>query len=211
MFVKGIMKPKHRCFTTNLNETLTSVLNLLNKEDIQAVPVLEDNKFVGMISKQMIYQSFFESKESNKEDFLASHKVVDLVDHADLHITDEAVFEKTLTTFKDFSVLAVTDESKIFIGLVTRYDVLEQFESAFGMRKSGVRIAFTSIESEGRISRLADIIQHFHGNVISLATFDETDKLARRIVLKIEKNENVEKLTKRLEKSGFRILDVKEM
>ncbi|WP_327063187.1 hypothetical protein [Jeotgalibacillus soli] len=78
------------------------------------------------------------------------------------------------------------------------------------MHKKGVRIALTSVETEGIISQLADNIHQFHESVISLVTFDETDKLVRRIVLKIEKKDNVDRFLQKLNKSGFRILDIKE-
>ncbi|SEA60532.1 hypothetical protein SAMN05421743_10680 [Thalassobacillus cyri] len=113
--------------------------------------------------------------------------------------------------FTGYSVIAVAGEDKKFLGLVTRADVLEQFESAFGVKRKGIRIAFTSEESEGRIERLGDILRQYHENVISLATFDETDKLARRIVLKVDPNDNIAKFTKKLEKTGFRVLDIKEV
>jgi ACT domain-containing protein len=87
---------------------------------------------------------------------------------------------------------------------------MEQFRGAFGMDKPGVRISFTSVETEGRIARVGDIIQKFHESVISLVTFDETDKLLRRIVLKIEKRDNVQKFLKELDKSGFRVLAIQE-
>jgi Mg/Co/Ni transporter MgtE len=205
------MKPKHQCFTVTKQDRLHDVLDRITINDIQAVPVLDGAKFAGMISKQMIYQAFFESESNSRIDFLRETKAEEIVSHGELHVTEEDVFEKTLTTLKGFPVLAVVDDKNHFLGIITRFEVLEQFESAFGLRKPGIRIAFTSIEEEGRISRVSEIINSFHGNVISIATFDETDNLARRIVIKIEKKENVDKLIKKLEKSGFKILDVKEM
>ncbi len=212
MFVSSIMKPNYQCITVTKEESLLDVLNKIMKHDIQSVPVLEGEKFVGLISKQMIYEAYFNRDEQlTKEQFLSEMKAQDIVRHEDLYITKEDVLEKTITSFKGFPILAVVDQEMNFLGIVTRFEVLEEFESAFGVRKSGVRIAFTSIEEEGRISRVTDILDSYHSNIISIATFDETDKLARRIVIKIEKSKHVDKLLKRLEKQGFRILDVKEM
>jgi CBS domain-containing protein len=212
MFVSNIMKSKHQCVTVLKDDKLVDALQLLTKHDIQSMPVLQDNKFIGMISKQIIYEAYFTSDEQlAKSDFLHSKKVGDVAKFNDLYITKEEVFERTLTKFKDFPILAVVDEHKNFLGIIARYEVLEQFESAFGLNKPGVRIAFTSVEEEGRISKLADIIKSLHNNIIAIATFDETDKLVRRIVIKIEKNENVDRLMTKLEKSGFRILNITEM
>lgn len=210
MFVKSTMKPNYQCYSAKPEDSLASVLEQLEKQDIEAMPVVEGELFVGMISKQTIYQAFFASNKE-KEVFLKNRTAGDIKTNDELYINKDEVFEKTLTTFKGFPILAVAEKNRKFLGIVTRYDVIEQFESAFGTKKKGVRIAFTSEESAGRLSRFADIIKHFHSNVISLTTFDETDKLARRIVLKIDKSDHVEKLAKRLEKSGFRVLDIKEV
>jgi hypothetical protein len=68
---------------------------------------------------------------------------------------------------------------------------------------------FPSLE-EGRIARLSEIAHQFHEHIISLVTFDETDKLVRRIVMKIEKKDNIDRFTKKLEEHGFRILSIQE-
>ncbi|MYL19451.1 CBS domain-containing protein [Halobacillus litoralis] len=212
MFVKTIMKPVHQSYTADVNSSLKEVLELLDQKNIEAVPVLDGSIFKGMISKEMIYESFYKnSDQQGAEAFLQDTSAGETAGYEDFCITNEEVFERTLPMFKGFAVLAVVDDNRVFQGLVTRYDVIEQFESAFGVKKQGIRIAFTSEESEGRIERLGDIIKNYHENVISLATFDETDKLARRIVLKIEENDNIEAFTKKLEKTGFRILSVKHV
>lgn len=210
MFVRSTMKPVYQCHVAMPNQSLKEVLKKLDKEDIQAMPVVDEkNHFLGMISGQTIYQAAFYSKQ-NQEDYLLQTIVRDIMTHDNLYILKDEIFEKTLTTFKDYPILAVVDDYNKFLGIVTRYDVLEQFESVFGMKKSGVRIAFTSEESAGRFARLSDILQHLHANIISITTFDETDKLARRIVLKVDENVQSEKLRRKLEKAGFRVLDVKK-
>ncbi len=209
MFVKSMMKPAHKALVTNSAATLGEVLDRLNEKDFQGMPVIEDGKFLGLISRQMIYQAFFKS-DLDRDTFLKEKKVQEFYGQSDLYITEDDVFEHTLTAFKGFPIIAVIDKDQRFLGIVSRYDVIEQFESAFGMKREGVRIAFTSEESEGRILRLSEIVKQYHENIISLATFDETDKLARRIVLKIEKKDNIDRFVNRLEKAGFRILDVKE-
>lgn len=104
----------------------------------------------------------------------------------------------------------MVDKNRKFLGVVTRSDILGTFGSAFGVNRPGVRIAFTSVETEGRIARLSEIAHHFHEHIISLVTFDETDKLVRRIVMKVEKSNNIDKFTKKLEEQGFRILSIQE-
>ncbi|KIL48093.1 CBS domain-containing protein [Jeotgalibacillus campisalis] len=209
MFVKNAMIANAKCYTVQVNDSIEKVITLLEENGIDGVPVLDNSQYKGVATKYHIYKAFFESGKS-REEFNSVVTAQDIATHQDTYLKGDEIFETTLYELNDFPLLSVVDEQGDFKGIVTRYDVFNQFQSAFGMHKKGIRIAFTSVETEGRISRLADIIQQFHESVISLVTFDETDKLVRRIVLKIEKRDNIERFLKKLEKSGFRILDIKE-
>ncbi|MEW9500236.1 CBS domain-containing protein [Jeotgalibacillus marinus] len=209
MFVKSAMIPQAKCYTVQESEPVKNVITMLEEHGIDGLPILNGKKYVGVVTRYDVYKSFFESNKS-REDYYSSTTAQDILSHEETYLKGDEIFERTLYELNDFPLLSVVDSDQEFKGIVTRYDVFDQFQSAFGMHKKGVRIAFTSVETEGRISRLADIIQQFHESVISLVTFDETDKLVRRIVLKIEKRDNVNRFLKKLEKSGFRILDIKE-
>ncbi|MFD1738586.1 CBS domain-containing protein [Bacillus salitolerans] len=209
MFVKSIMIPKHNSFTVDFTDSIESTLKKLEEHSIDGVPVLKDGKYVGMVTRYHVYECFFESPQT-KETYLTETKAGDIATRQDIYLQGEEIFEKTLVMLKDMPILAVVDENLNYLGVVTRSDVLEQFQSAFGMHRPGVRIAFTSVETEGRIARLAEITKHFNEKIISIATFDETDKLVRRIVMKVEKKDNLDKFIKKLESAGFRVLDIYE-
>lgn len=210
MFVKSIMIPKYKCITVQQDETLQSVLEKLDGNEIDGVPVLDGDKYVGVVTRHGIHQEFFNTG-GQKDEFLQSKYAKDILTLQDQILHGIEVFETTLVKLKDIPLMAVIDENGKFQGAVTRSDALDQFQSAFGVHREGVRIAFTSVETEGRIARLADIAHQFHEHIISLVTFDETDKLVRRIVMKIEKKNNIDKFVKKLEESGFRILDIHEV
>lgn len=211
MFVKNIMIPKHDAITVQSNVTLKDALEMLEKNEIDALPVLEEgDKYVGVVTRYSIFENYFLSNKP-KADFLNATAVKDIATHQDDYLEGTELFEKTLLDLKNFPLLAVIDANRYFLGVVTRSDVLSSFESAFGVNRPGIRIAFTSVETEGRIARLSEIAHQFHEHIISLVTFDETDKLVRRIVMKIEKKDNIDKFTKKLEEHGFRILSIQEV
>ncbi len=209
MFVKNAMIPKHKCYFVSEADSVEKTLEVLEHHQIDGVPVLAGDKYIGVVTRYNIYNGFFESG-MEKEEFMKSKTAKDLAKRQDIFIVGDEIFEKTLLDLKAFPIIAVVDEERNFLGVITRFDVLDQFRSAFGMGQKGVRIAFTSVETEGRIARLGEIIQQFHESVISLVTFDDSDKLLRRIVLKVEKRDNIDKFLKKLEKSGFRILHIHE-
>ena len=88
---------------------------------------------------------------------------------------------------------------------------MAEFQHAFGVHVPGVRIALKTVETKGRIARLTELTRQYQQQIIALITFDETDKLVRRIVIKVAKSPNVDKFIKKLEESGFGILDIQEM
>ncbi|MGG3562631.1 CBS domain-containing protein [Neobacillus rhizosphaerae] len=209
MFVKNIMIPKHECFTVQEDVTLKDALDMLEKHQIDGLPVLRGEVYLGVVTRYNIYESYFLSNK-DKEEYLNSTFVKDALSYQGKFLQGGEIFEKTLIDLKDFPLMAVVDINNNFLGVVTRSDVISSFESAFGVNRPGVRIAFTSVETEGRIARLSEIAHHFHEHIISLVTFDETDKLVRRIVMKIEKKDNIDKFSKKLEEHGFRILSIQE-
>ncbi|MFD1030889.1 CBS domain-containing protein [Metaplanococcus flavidus] len=208
MFVKSAMIRKEKCYTVSPGESVQVGLDLLEKYSVDALPVIEGTEFKGIFTWYHAYKAFFNSGK-NKEDYIMSTKVEDILVNEDVLLSVEDVYEKALVELSDFPIIAVVEEGE-FLGIITRFDLVNQLQSAFGMKKPGYRITFTAVESEGRIGRLGEVIEKYKESVISLVTFDETDKLVRRIVLKIRKKDNIDKFVKELEKSGFRVLDISE-
>ncbi|MGZ4159372.1 MAG: CBS domain-containing protein, partial [Neobacillus sp.] len=165
--MKNIMIPKHECFTAQQDETLKTALEKLETHQIDGLPVLQGELYIGVVTRFNIYANYFLSNKP-KGDYLNSTFVKDIATHQDKFLEGWELFEKTLLDLKDFPLLAVVDSSRHFLGVVTRSDVLSSFQSAFGVNRPGVRIAFTSVETEGRIARLSEIAHHFHEHIISL-------------------------------------------
>lgn len=209
MFVKKIMIPKINCFTITNDTLIGEALDLMNLHNLDALPVLDGNHYVGTMTRYGIYERFFDTLV-NREEFLSKTKVGDFSILAMKVIKEDELFERSIFEFKDFPQLAVVNDQNLFTGIITRHDVLEQFESAFGMNVPGVRITLTSVETKGRLAKLAEISKSFNEQIISVVTFDETDKLVRRIVLKISKNDNLKKFLEKVESVGFRVLHVNE-
>ena len=208
MFVKSVMVKREKCYTVKMGDSVQIGLDLLEKHTIDALPVLDGTAYKGIFTWYHVYRAFFFSGKS-KEEFASTTKIGDVVVNQDVYLQLDDVFEKAIVELNDFPIIAVVENGEM-LGIVTRFDVMNQLQSAFGNQREGVRITFTSVESEGRIGRLGDIIEKYKESVISLVTFDETDKVVRRIVLKIKKKNNVERFVKELEKSGFRVLDISE-
>ena len=208
MFVKNIMISKYHCHTVSHNDTLQDVFALLDKHKIEGVPVLKDDHYVGTITRYRIYKAAFLS-ELPRDIFLKEIKA-EAIAEVNKTLKGNEIFENIFLDLKETPLLAVVDDQNHFQGIVTRYDIIEQFQSTFGVHVPGVRIALTTVETKGRIARLTEITRQYQQQIISLVTFDETDKLLRRIVIKVAKAPNVDKFINKLEESGFRVLHIDE-
>lgn len=202
------MIKREKCYSVRTDDSVQVGLDLLERYSVDALPVVDGIEYKGIFTWYHAYRAFFHSGKT-KEEFVKSTKVSDIVVNQDVYLGINDVYEQALIELNDFPIIAVVEGTE-FLGIVTRFDVVNQLQSAFGIDKPGFRITFTSVETPGRIGRLGEIIEKFKESVISLVTFDETDKLVRRIVLKIQKKDNVDRFVKELEKSGFRVLDVSE-
>ncbi len=209
MFVKSIMIPKYQCQTVGIDEPIGKALDLMNTHNLDALPMLDGDLYVGTITRFRIYERFF-NFTGEKADFMQGIRCEELAGHVVKTISETDVFEDTLFEFKDFPQLTVVDDGQRFRGLVTRHDVLEQFESAFGMNVPGVRLSITSVEGVGRLAKLAEITKSFDENIISMVTFDASDKLVRRMIIKVVKSDNLQKYIEKLEDSGLRVLHIHE-
>lgn len=208
MFVKSAMIRREKCYTVKPEDSVQVGLDLLEKHTVDALPVVDGISFKGIFTWYHAYKAFFNSGKS-KEEYISSTKIQDILVNENVFLSVNDVYEKAMVELEDFPIIAVVEKGE-FLGIVTRFDLVNQLQSAFGMKEPGYRITFTSVETEGRIGRLGDLIEKFKESVISLVTFDETDKVVRRIVLKIHKKDNIDKFVKELEKSGFRVLDISE-
>jgi len=209
MFTKSVMIPKHKMFYVEDGVSVRETLQKLKEHKIDGMPVLSGDRYAGLITKHAIYEAAFDS-DLSKEEFLDNVKVGSIVIKKDNTTVETDVFEDTLLKVKDVPLVPVVDEKGNCLGIVTRFDVLSQFQSVFGMNKKGVRIVLSSVETEGRILRLSEVTKQFHQNIISLTTFDDSDKLVRRIVMKVEYDNDTDRYIKRLEKNGFKVLSVKK-
>lgn len=208
MFVKSVMVEKEKCYTVKMEDSVQVGFDLLDNHTIDALPVVEGTEFKGIFTWYHAYRAFFYSGKT-KAEFISSTKVRDVLVNQDVYLSINDVYEKALVKLADFPIIAVVEDNQ-FLGIVTRFDIVNQLQSAFGMNEPGYRITVTSVESEGRIGRLGEIIEKHKESVISLVTFDESNKMVRRIVLKVEKKGKIERFIKELEKSGFRVLDIAE-
>ncbi|MGB6406413.1 MAG: CBS domain-containing protein, partial [Planococcus donghaensis] len=135
------MVKREKCYTVKLEDSVKVGFDLLEKHTIDALPVVDGTEYKGIFTWYHAYRAFFYSGKT-KEEFISTTKVSDVIVNQDVYLTINDVYEKALVELNDFPIIAVVDKGQ-FLGIVTRFDIVNQLQSAFGIDKPGFRITFT--------------------------------------------------------------------
>ena len=70
MLIRSLLTPVNKLTTLGLNDTVKSAIDIIEENGFLSLPVTDDDKFIGFLSKQYVYEKFFESGEKDFEAFL---------------------------------------------------------------------------------------------------------------------------------------------
>lgn len=206
MFVSNLMLTRDKLVTATPKMTIGEALELMEKNNFLSIPVSEENKFLGAISKEKIYTYYYEKSVERKcllSDFLVENVMrTDVPEIKPMDQIEEAAYY--LET-RNVSFLAVIDNNGEFKGIVTHYAIFHQFTELFGLNK-GHRLAVIAYEIPGQISKLSKIITENKGDIISFVVVDPKTKTdIKEIVVRL-RTENFDDILAKIKSAGFKIL-----
>lgn len=205
MFVKNLMLPKEKLITISPKETIKRALELIDENNFLSIPVAEDDKFYGSISKDRIYAFYFE-KSVEKEYLLSDFKVENVMrtDVPTIHPLEQMEKAAHFLEVKNVAFVAVVDEYNAFKGIITHHAIFHEFTELFGLNK-GRRLAVIAYDIPGQLSKIARIISENGGDIISFVVVDPksvTD--VKEIVVRV-RTENFQEILEKVKEAGFKI------
>ena len=205
MFVNNLMLSKEKLITVTPKITIGKALEIMDQNNFLSIPVVEDNKFYGAISKERIYTYYYEKCVDKK--CLLSDFVVENVmrtDVPDINPMQEVEEAAQLLETRSVSFVAVVDNYGEFKGIVTHHAIFHQFTELFGLNK-GKRLAVIAYDIQGQVSKLTKIITENKGDIISLVIIDPksvTD--VKEIVIRLD-TENFDEIVSKVKIAGFKV------
>ena len=172
MFVKNLMLPKEKLVTINPNQTIKQALEVMAENNFLSIPVLENDAFQGVISKESIYEFYYEKcvdKQCLLSDFMV--KNVMRTDIPRINTLEQIEKAAHVLETKNISFIAVEDSYGVFQGIVTHHAIFHEFTEVFGLNK-GRRLAVIAYDIPGQVSKLSKIISENNGDIISFAVLD---------------------------------------
>ena len=164
-------------------------LQLMMREQIRRLPVIEKDKLVGIVSKSDILNASPSQATSLSVwelNYLLSKILVKDVMTTDVAtVQEETPIEEAARIMVDRKIggLPVMRNGGV-VGIITETDLFRIFLEMFGARNMGVRITALLEDVPGAIAKVAAAIAEQNGNIIGVGTFFGDDQSTREVVLK---------------------------
>ena len=143
---------------------LIDAQEIMRKHKVRRLPVVENQKLVGMITHDMVLEASPSQATSlsiyELHFILAKMKVKDIMIKNPKTLSPDTPLEKSLILSQDFGIRAfpVVENGKL-LGITTHGDILRLLTRALGLQEEGVRIAIEGLG--GRLGELKEIISIF--------------------------------------------------
>lgn len=204
MLVKAIMIPFNQLQCLSVENTIEEALNITEENRLLSLPVVDGKKFIGILSKENIYEEYFKNYEAlSKVDFL-NKKVRDLVKSKIMTINQDVPIEDAAAIFitSKYRFIPIVDDNDDMIGIITHQSIFKQYQKIFGERVN-VLTVYTS-NFKGVMAKMTDTIAKAGGNIKNIVQIDTNVMNLQEIYLSVE-CEDFEKVVMALKKNGFNV------
>lgn len=190
MLVKNWMSKT--VITTDVNDSMNKVVDLMKKHDIGMVPVMKKGKLVGIVTDRDLKRasaSDATTLEVHELLFLISKiKVKDIMTKDPITVPFDFTVEEAAEVFMEnrISGAPVVDRDGQIVGTITKGDLFRVLISLTGVGKRGIQFAFQVEDLPGTIKEVADIIRHYGGRMVSiLSSYENVPEGYRKVFIRM--------------------------
>ncbi|MEL7566437.1 MAG: CBS and ACT domain-containing protein [Dehalobacterium sp.] len=195
--------------TITKQTTIADALELMRKHNIRRLPVLENNKLVGIVTDRDLSEvspspattlSVFEINY-----LLAKMKIKDVLpkNQKVVTISPDAFVEEAAIIMREHKIgaLPVVEKNKL-VGIITETNIFDAFIELLGVKEQGCRIDIEVEDVPGVLADVTQIIRSDGANISRVAVFREEGKTF--IVIRLTTFYG-EPIIKTLEEHGYKI------
>lgn len=207
MRVKTIMLPFERLSCIKVTDTIENAIEVINEQELLSLPVVDGQDFVGVLSKQFVFEEYFRCTDCSKEEFLQK-KVQDFMKTKIDTISEDMRIEEAAAKFITSKVrfIPITDEKNNLKGIVTQQAVFKQYQKMFGHEHNSLVIY--SYDSRGTLAKMCETIAKAGGDIRNMLVMHTDVMNLVEIFLRIDA-EDFDKVVKALTKQKFDVRDIK--
>ena len=206
MFVKNRMSKDVICI--NENESISKALDLMSLNDLHRLPVINDNKLVGLITRSIIASNTPSNATSlsvfELNYLISKTSVKDIMIKDVITCSAEDLLEDVAVKMRKENVgcLPVVENDRV-IGIITHNDIFDAFIDLLGYYQNGYRFVIEVKEDkEGVLKEIASSFLQNNAFITNLAVY-HIDNETEVVVIASGVSESV--IVEDLESKGFKV------
>lgn len=209
MFVKDFMTGNP--VTISPNSSLSDAFALLKEHNIRRLPVVEDNRLVGIVTDNDLLKASPSEATTlsiwEMQYLLSRMKIADIMETDLITVEEDAPLEKAALLMKENDVagLPVLDSSGKLVGIITESDIFDAFIDVMGFGEKGTRLTLELEHRPGTLLKAVEVIKEFNLNIHSIATFRGRSPDRREVVVRVNTTEP-EQLVQALKENGIPVV-----
>lgn len=185
--------------TINQEATIEQAMDLLRRNYIRHLPVVEDEKLVGWLTDANLREVLLPA-------MIEELTVADVMIHdpITIRVTDSVEKAAQIIVREKIGGLPVLDNGKL-VGVITVVDLLNAFLQMVGILRASSRIDVKPLAGKGAVDSISRIIQELDGEIISICLLPQKSDEDPIYSFRLGKC-NVEQITQAIEKEGHQVV-----
>lgn len=184
--------------TLKTSDTGSHALQLMNDFHVQHLAVVDEKKLLGLISEEIILN------HHHDEDVVGSYE---LLNNKIYVIDEEHIFELLKIAFDSkLTIVAVLDKDKKFLGVVTRFNMINYFVTETDLTAPGSILVLDVAEKNYSMAEIARIVEGENARIIGsfIGTSQETKHTTITLKLNVE---DLQPLIQAFERFSYVVLE----
>ncbi len=206
MRVKVIMMPLKDVKCISVDDTIGEAMKAIDEYRLLSMPVIDGTKFIGVLSKQHTYESYFKDYNCSKEEYFAL-KVKELMKSKIETVSKDMRIEEAAALFIASKVrfIPVTDDKGNLEGIITQQAIFKYYQKLFGSNYNTLTILCH--DYKGVFAKICDIIAKSGGSIKNIMNVDTEVMGIQEFFLRID-SDDFGKVVKELEKNKYDVRHV---
>lgn len=203
MLVKTIMISKKDLQCLSVNDTVEVAIEHIDACGLLSMPVVNEDKFVGILSKEYIYENYYKSSSEQRENYLKRNVrefITTTIPTVSGNISVEDAADIFLNTNLRF--IPVTRDDNILLGIITHKALFKDYQKIFGLKLP--KIVIYTYDIKGILAKITDIVARENGNIKNIVQKDTEVMGTQEITLRVE-CKDIKRIVKALNNNGIQV------
>ncbi len=203
MLIRPIILPANKLTTLSTKDTAQKAIQIIEENGFLSLPVVEEKKFLGFLSKQFIYDEFFKSGETDYNKFFQK-TVAEFITTPLEAVKESTPVEKAAEIFfaSKIRFLPVVDNNDNFVGILTHIALFDVIIKVFGLHDA--KLVILASDFSGVIAKISEIIYKHGANITNIVQMETGLMEVNEISIRLE-GKDLEKLVEKLKNNGIKV------